>query len=265
MAKNKDLEIQKSESNIAVHQSAVPAAPKASVNMQEMGLDASDIAIPKMLLMQGLSQLVVDGTFQMGDLINSVTEEKLGDKNSPLEFIPMRAFKTWQVSLKITEPNGKVKYKFERNIPFTPENANLPYEGLDAEGREVKNVLTLNFYVLLASDIPGGEAFPYVVSFRSTSKGAGKNLATHFVKQALLRKQPWSKAMLLGCYLDKNDQGPYYVLEVKPSRPTTAAEVEAVETWLPIIDSGKTKVDDSDVDAVASPSADASSNNSKDF
>lgn len=249
---NQEL-VEKSQSNIVQHQAQSNAFIDA-------GFDAKDVLIPKILLMQGLSVLVTEGKAVMGDIVNSVTQEKLGDKNNHVEFIPISGFKTWQISVKDEDD----EYKFDKNVPFTPENATWQYEQKDELGRDVKNVLCLNFYVILPKEIAGGEAFPYVITFRSTSRNAGKQLATHFMNSALFKKAPYGKTMKLGCFMDKNDKGPYYVYEVKPGRAATQEEIDAVKIWLPVIASGSAKVDTSD-DLKAESSAVATSTMSKDF
>src|SRR4051794_30344857 len=98
-----------------------PTAVAAPMSLEGMeGIDASDILIPKLLLMQGLSELVAEGKFQMGDIVNSVTQAKLGDKTKSIEFIPIATFKTWVVM------HDK---QYAATLPQTLENKSWPRKG----------------------------------------------------------------------------------------------------------------------------------------
>jgi hypothetical protein len=96
-----------------------------SVNAQSSGtfsesVDASDIIIPKVLLMQAISQLVEQDKAKQGDFVHSLDEVVVGAKeDKPVEFIVLGMFKT----LQTYEDN-----KYVKTESLTPENAGLPYE-----------------------------------------------------------------------------------------------------------------------------------------
>ena len=56
-------------------------------------VSARDIIIPKILAMQGLSELVTDGKAKFGDFVDSVTHQVLGSIDKPLEFVPFHMTK----------------------------------------------------------------------------------------------------------------------------------------------------------------------------
>ena len=103
----------------------VKESNEVSTNVQSsgnfsQGVDASDIIIPKILLMQAISQLVEQDKAKQGDFIHSLDEVVVGSKeDKPVEFIPLGMYKT----LQTYEDN-----KYIKTESLTPENANLPYE-----------------------------------------------------------------------------------------------------------------------------------------
>jgi hypothetical protein len=221
-------EIAKTETNKALAQTPMLEGME--------GIDPSDILIPKLHLMQGLSDLVAEGKASMGDIINSTTGEKLGDKKDSIEFVPVSTFKTWVIF-----EDGEYK----QTIPMTPDNSHWLLEEQVGE-MSVTRDKVLNFYVLLSKEVGNGDAMPFVVSFRRTSYTAGKKVATHFAKMSMLRAAPYAKTLKLTCKFEKNDKGSYYVFDIEQGRKSTAEEVAAAEMWKPIVSRG-VKVDDSDL------------------
>ena len=218
------------------------------------GVDSSDIMLPKILLMQGLSEAVNEDRASMGDIVNSLTYEKLGDKNTSVEVIPISTFKTWVVSTK--EPKGS-KFEYDSVLQMDASNVNLPMDETLSDGTEVRRDRTLNFYVLLSSELPQGDAFPYVVSFRRTSYPAGKKFINHFTKMSMLKASPAAKTLKLSCRIEKNDLGNYFVFDVDSGRISTKEEVGAAYEWYKTLSKGMFKVDNSDLKAPEPKSNDA--------
>lgn len=218
---------------------AVSAA--ANQALQDLGISASDLTIPKILLMQNTSERVGMGTAAFGDMINSVTGEKVGDFSKGMEFIPLKITKNWVV-LDISQ--GTPKYV--RMEPVTAQNEKRDWEGVE-NGNPVRFDLSLDVYVLMIKDITEGEAFPYVISFRRTSYPAGRALATQILKQAILGKPVYNKVMVLKPERQKADTNVYGVYSVQPSRVATEPEKEQAKIWLGLVTSKQYSVDNSDV------------------
>ena len=96
--------------------------PSTEVEQHQEVLN-SDIIIPKVLLMQGLSDFVQDRKAAIGDMVRSTTAEKLGDDKTPISFIPLKMSNAWTISEKIDE-----KYEFRRVELRNAANEDLPYE-----------------------------------------------------------------------------------------------------------------------------------------
>lgn len=173
----------------------------------DMGISQSDLVIPRILLMQNTSEYVGDDKAKLGDMVDSSTAEVLGGIGEPLEIIPLKAYKTL-----MTYNMSSGSPKFMRQETLTPELAKLPWEGTE-DGQPVKRVQCLNFFVLLASDCEMGEPFPRVISFRSTSMNAGKQLATHLFRLGMFKKPAYAKVVSLKTKKEKYETNTYSTFE----------------------------------------------------
>lgn len=198
---------------------------------------SSDIVIPKIQLMQGMSQKVIAGEARLGDYVDSVSGEVLGSVEKPLEVIPFHMEKFFVVQ-KLEKVKGKEKYVYDHIEKITPANENAPWD-YEHEGAKFKRVYTRNFYVLVP-----GQVLPYVVGFSSTSAKAGKELATEmFVKNVMQGKAPCASKILLGGKIESNDSGTYAVKGIKVSGPTTQEEIALAFQWFQTVSKQETKVD----------------------
>lgn len=230
----------------------------------------SDVIIPKLLLMQGLSDFVNERKAQQGDIMRSTTIEKLGDPEHPISFIPLTFTNDWRLE---EEENGK--YKFRGNEPRTAKNEDSPWE-FEKNGTRWKRTKVINVFALLPQDIKAEQAevekfkttgempdlnktlLPVVISFRSTSYNAGKAVATHFAKAAAMAKygvKPYGFSLQLKCYADKNEKGAYYVYEIGQGGQVSAAELEKAHEWYQILSTQKVQVDESEEGAEATAGA----------
>jgi len=100
------------------------------------------------------------------------------------------------------------------------------------KGKPCKNILCLNFRVLLAKDLKGSVGIPALVSFRSTGFIVGKQLTTMIAKGAFFGKAPHDFRYSLGCVERTNDLGTFFVWDVQKLGTTTQSQKEAAEFWL---------------------------------
>jgi len=202
------------------------------------GLSSSDVIIPKIMTMQGLSKLVMDGEAKFGDFVDSMTNEVLGGPKEPLEFIPFAMKKIWVISKK----NGN-DFEYDRIEDVTPANEGRPWTEI-VDGQEYKNDKVMNFYVLLTKDM----SMPYVLPFKGTSMKAGRALATQmYMKNKAAGKHPAAKAMTLESVKNSNDKGTYAVLNTKVSRDSNADEVKECLRWYQAVAGGEVKEHDDSV------------------
>ncbi len=234
------------------------------------GLLTSDVIIPSLLLMQGLSDYVSEGKAAMGDMVRSTSGEKLGDAKTPLMFVPLAPP---TASFVLSQLVGK-KYEYRGRVPRNATNDDLPWDYYaDNEGREIapspaasqwKRTKMLSLYALLPADVAGeaverakasrGEMpdiskalTPILINFRSTSFKAGKEVVTFFTQAMNFGMKAWEYQLPLSTYLEKNDQGSYYVLSVDRTKAKAVGSdlIETVQKWAQIVSTSKNlKVDE---------------------
>lgn len=204
-------------------------------------VSSNDLLISKILLMQPLSTLVVDGAAAPGDMVDSVSKQVLGNKNKPVEIIPISMTKTWSIF-----KNVGGKFEYDHTEPMDPRNEMLPYE-FEVDGVQYQRNKDLNYFVLLRSEGKDASVFPRVITFRRTSSMAGRNLATHFSKAAMERIPPASYGFNVSCTMEKNDKGSYFVYHIERTTRTDAQELGSAYRWYKLLQSQAHRVDESDV------------------
>lgn len=200
-----------------------------------------DIIIPKIMLMQPMSELVTDGIASIGEFRDSLNKDKkIGDSKTPVSIIVFGSFKTW-VEFKDGE--------YLTTKPMTPENSGLPQEEIVEEGAVITRDRVMNFYCLRPEDIEAGEAFPYVLACRRTSYGAGKKIATHLKKLQMFRKPAAAKVFSLSSRKETNDKGTFFVMDIDVKGDSTNEQVKAAYIWHQALNSQRdgVKIDDGDL------------------
>jgi len=222
MKKGKELEIKK--------ESALSTECAGTWGSEEITND--DILIPKMLIMQPMSDLVTSQKAMMGDIVESIEGTKLGSTTQPVDFIAFHVFKQWLVF---------ENDEYKQTVPFTAENMHWPLEEV-VGGKVIKRDKSLNYYCLRPSEIACEVAFPYVLSFRRTSFFAGKKLATQYAKLRAFNKPPASKVMKVFTVKQTNDKGTFFTFDVGAVRDTTEKEMQACLMWNRALTSAKNVV-----------------------
>lgn len=218
-----------------------------------------DVLIPKLLLMQGLSDLVADRKAQQGDIVRSTSAEKVGDPDKAVEFIPLVLKNEWTL---MEEINGK--YEYRSTEPRTSKNEDQPWE-FTQNGAPWKRVKVITCFALLLDDVNAeakeiekfkktGEMpdlnktlLPVAISFRSTSYVAGKGVSTHFAKAAAMTRfgvKPHAFSLMLSCKQEKNDKGNYFVFGVSQGKKVDAAAFDIADAWVNRLRTQTVRVDE---------------------
>jgi hypothetical protein len=221
-----------SEKAVAKKQETMPAAAMDMSAWGDGDVSAKDIIIPKILCMQGLSDLVADGKAKMGDFVDNLTNEVIGSIDNPVDFVPFHMEKIYIISKK---GQGDNRFEFDRieaeagqQYPFEEEIGGVTY----------KYEYTLQFYVLRPEDT----SIPYVISFKSTSLKAGKTLATQmYVRNRAAGLVPPAYTMQLTGIKEKGQQGTYIKLVAKQGAKTKPELINECLTWLNAVKSGQAK------------------------
>jgi len=208
----------------------------------------TDILIPKILPMQGLSQFVTDGDAVIGEFRDSVSKTKIGSIAEPFVFVPFYVQKTWD----ILEENDEGEFKWSTSIPLVENpmdkdyNDNLTWQDV-VDGVKVKRVRRMNFFGLLPSEIAKGESMPYVLSFKSTSFREGKKMFSQmYMRNKRAGKAPCAYAFVVGGTKEKNEKGTFIVPNVSLGRESTPEEIQECFSWFKTIKKGGVRVDATD-------------------
>lgn len=223
----------------------------------------SDIIIPKLLLMQGLSEFVSERKktpeghpIAQGDIVNSVSLDVVADPEETIQVIPLKLTAEWRLEEKVS---GKLEYRGTE--PRTAANEDAPWE-FKKNGADWKRTKVLNLFALLPSDIlayrqeltqaaESGEMpdlnktlMPVVISFRSTSFNAGKKVATFYAQLRDMARlnpnvRPYNYTLELGCFQDKNDKGTYYVFQVGKTTKLASELIDDAARWYGILNAMK--------------------------
>jgi hypothetical protein len=205
-------------------------------------VQTSDLLIPKILLMQGQSKLVKDEKAKQGEIRDSLSGDLLGARDKAGEIIAFHSYKTWLIFHK---KDGVEKYV--EQVPWTPENDKWAREEV-AGGVTIKRVRSLNFYVLIPSEVESGVFFPKVIAFRSTSYTAGRKLETERAKLQMFGKPLALRVFNVTSVRAENEKGSFYVFDAAAGRQSSDKELEAAAMWKDLIrNSTSVRVDESDI------------------
>lgn len=218
--------------------------------------DQSDIIIPKIILMQGASQLVADGIAKPGEYIHSVTKEVLGSKDSPVTITPLHMKKFWRVS----KPEG-TKYVFERMDHVTQESINAPKEFLES-GINKKRQMVYQFYVLI-----DGYAVPFIIQMKGMSHGAGKQLANEMFVTNKIKKLPPPGRQFKLSVEDAEYEGTKYKAykTIEPSNTPEDMVMGLCYEWFKTINAGEVLEDNTDEDVLNAAASDINTNEGSDL
>ena len=225
-------------SNEVVEKPASEVSTQVASN--SLGLTAEDVMIPKVLLMQALSQLVSDDKAKAGEFVHSLDENVLGKE---VEFYVIGLFKTL-----LTFENDE----YIKTEPLTPQNTGLPYEEVMPNGVNVNRRKSLNYYVILKKDIEEMEAFPHVISFKGTSHKTGKKLGTQLMMLEEFGAETYAKSFKLSSKKEKNDKGTFFVMDIAKGVKTSDSEQEICKRWADRLGSMSVQVHD-DAEEVDKP------------
>lgn len=253
--------------------SAPPAVQQVPEELQGSwgaeGISNSDIIIPRLLLMQGLSEIVNDGGAAAGDIVRSTTKKILAKKGESVDFIPLMSFKSWVVSEKVAD-----KFEYRREEPMNAANENLPWTfqaPASVGGKQVewRRDQSINIYTLLVDDIaragkalealargemPAAEdaLMPCLVSFRRSSYRTGRQMLTFFKSCEQFKTPPASGIYKLSSAIEKGEKGTYHVFQSEQKGRSTIEQLSVAKDWWKILNTAKIAVDADHVESEGS-------------
>jgi hypothetical protein len=252
---------------VAMHNGQLPSTQVAGPAQEIL---SSDLIVPKLLLMQGLSDLVAERKAVMGDMVRNTTAEKLGDdKSAPIEFIPLKVTTDWTEKERVG-----TKFEYRRTIPRTANNEMFPWSyWRNAQGQEFdkpgqmgatewQRTKCINVFALLPRDIEAFQAelarceesgempdvsktvLPVVISFRVMSFNAGKSVMTFLAQVQEMQTyaknvRHYAYTLPLTCVEDTNDKGTFFVFKVGTPKKLDPKYLPAAERWFNTLSSLK--------------------------
>ncbi len=132
-------------------------------------MDASDLIIPRLVIMQGLSPQVIEGDRSVGEIVNSVTGEVVLGRDEEAHFIPVYHYKEW-IQWGDRDSNEGI---IDRTMD--PDSA-LAQQGMSgAKGDDGKRIVTEyhNFVVLIPSV---SMEFAFIIGCCRTNHSKGRAL-----------------------------------------------------------------------------------------
>lgn len=197
-----------------------------------LDMDISDIVIPRIHLMQKMSQLVDEKIAQPGEIRDSVDHALLGSEKHPLQIAIASVHRTL-----ITFKNGD----YFSTEALTRENNELPWEE-KLDGDVIKRQKAYNFLVLLP--ITQCEGLPYVLSMKSTNSAAAKWINGKILRETMNGGDYRKLVFELSVQKEKNDKGSFYTYRPKLLSDLLSDEMSArVSQWTERVAKREIKVD----------------------
>jgi len=213
--------------------SAIVEAPRPAPQ-SSLGITANDIIVPKILLMQAISEMVKQRKAFAGEFVHSIDELKI---EGPIEFIVVGYFK----EILQYENNKYVKKEAWTHL----KELNMIREET-IQGVKVNKTVSHNYSVVLTKDIEEMTPFPLVITFKKTSVKAGKKLGTSLLMLEEFGQPPQAKTFKLVAKEESGDNGTYFVYDVLPGRKSTEIELKASVRWADRMKTSVVVVDDKD-------------------
>jgi len=185
-------------------------------------VEKEDLKMPRLAVLQQMSELVAEGKGKMGDLANSITKEVYGDS---IEFIALFLFKS-RVQFEVGR--GLVMMSLDnQTVSFGVDEfekyAGLPVSqvpGIEWQGKEPPTFnLVYNFPCLLAGERV--KEFPMGLSLMRTATKAAKD----FISMARFANEDiFARVYTLKTEIIKGEKGTYATPKIEFSRRCTDEE-----------------------------------------
>lgn len=236
----KQMDVPDEKAVVAATSNEVVAAPDMT-GMPVFDIGAGDIKIDRILLMQKMSVAVEEEKAKVGAFVIASTNEQLAIKEeSSLEFIIVDMVKYW-----ITKDEDTKEF-VSRTPALTPEEK--PWKET-VGGKNLINMYTLAYYVILPKHIEGMEDIPFELAFRSTQLDAAKSMNTKLVNMMRRGVKPWDKVFSVKAVKKTKGTNTWYVPQDAIGRDTTPEERKIAAEWYKQVGKLVTKEENDDIES----------------
>ena len=203
-------------------------------------MNIEDIAFPRIMMLQPISESVTDGKYVAGDIIDSVTGEVIGGSSKQLEIIPLRCRKYYKVTKEVEGKAKFVRIEPINNAQDMQKDWNFMEDGEMMKRRPVMEVFVL---------VPGKD-LPYIFRIAGMSfKGMSKQFYTNaFVLPASQRKAPFVRSLLITSKKERNEKGTYFVYSFINGKLSDAETYGLASQWYESTKNAKVREDDNQDD-----------------
>lgn len=232
---------------------AVPATMNELAMGEATGeqIIASDMPIPRILCMQGTSELVGARKAQIGDIVRSTSAEKIGEPGQPFSIIPLTYTSKWmnQEYQKGSTP----PWQFRGMEPRTSLNQDSPLE-FEKNGTTWRRMKVIELFGIIPADIEADIAarravqeqgilpdlnqalMPVCLTFQSTGFKAGKEIVNHFSRCRQFGVKPYAYTLTIDSEERKKESNTWYVFKVNAKATPTAPDALTVaNSWYEMI------------------------------
>lgn len=214
----------------------------------KMTLTKNDLIIPRLQLVQAMSDLFRQKKAMPGDIIESLNGTKVASEGKPLEVIPIFVFKKYKVSKMVENSKTKqVEKEFLETVAIQDNptilgyNDDLSYQDTrDIEGKTVPilNERTYDLYFTLPKV---GRDIAYVMSFSSSNMKSAKKILLQMALNQEAGKTPAAYCFNLDIITQSNEKSTWYVTEAKIGREATEDEQGQAFKWYKRLQAGEAK------------------------
>jgi len=223
--------LSKQEHNTAI---TTPSTPRLGFD----NFDVSELIVPRLRLLQALSESVSEGTGKAGEFQDSLSSELLGEEVEVV-LLGMKNgavyFETGE-GLKCRSVDGRVSVNGDlcEQCPFGE------YHGkFHEDGTPPKCASSKEFMSVTKGTIEGKEQRPLVISFMKTSYKEGKKLAS---MAYLAGGNIFNRSYKLASVKDKNDKGAFYIMKTSVGQALNQSELAEATRWYNILSTSKVRV-----------------------
>lgn len=174
--------------------------------------DANDLLMPRIELLQSMSEAVQEGKGKAGSIVNQISKSDLPSD----VFIPIAMQRKYIKWIARSEGGG---VEYQTNDPKDPRVITDTKWG--PHGEKPSCTSYLNFLVLME-----GTRLPLILSFSMTNYQEGRKLYT---MGKMTGQDMWLRKYKLGTKTKKNNQGTWFVFDVSEVGDTEKKDADAAE------------------------------------
>jgi hypothetical protein len=221
-------------------------------NTQDQEILASSILVPRLHMMQGLSELVSEGKAHVGDIMKLPNNTVVAKKGANVEFIPLVLHESWLLEEKVGN-----KFEYRGREARDVSNDDRPWEYTN-KGTEWRRSKVIECFVLLVNEIseeakelekakkggfadPDKALMPCVLTFQRTNYNAGRELSTFFANCKRFSAPLYCKIFNLSTVSTTNDKGTFATYAIAKGEHTPEKYFDVCLSWQNLVRGGKAK------------------------